>query len=92
MGYSVFYTQIAEKDLERLDKNIAVRILKKIESYVNSSNPLSYAKKLKNFTIDTYRFRVGDYRIVFRMDPGTNKIIILVVLRVLHRKEVYSKI
>ena len=92
MAYKVFYTETAERDLEQLDKYVVVRILKKINDYCGLENPLVKAKKLKNFRIATYRFRIGDYRAIFRVDPCTNKLVILVILRVLHRKEIYEKI
>lgn len=89
MVYSLVYTNQAEKDLDRIDKVMAVRILKKMDSFVKLSNPLVKAKQLTGFDIPTYRFRVGDYRIVFRKDIKTNCLVILVVLSVAHRKEVY---
>jgi len=44
------------------------------------------------FETDTYRFRVGDYRVVFRLDPQNQQLVVLVVLRVRHRKEVYKNL
>ncbi len=48
-----------------------------------------FAKKLKGFKIATYRFRVGVYRVIFRKDQKTKRLVILTVLRVAHRREVY---
>lgn len=36
-----------------------------------------------------YRFRVGDYRAVFRMDPQTENYVISVILSIAHRKDIY---
>jgi len=91
MDYRVIYTSSSQKDLKRLDSSVAQRVLKKVNEYSKLDNPMSKAKKLKGFEIDTYRFRVGDYRVVFRQDLKTKKLVVLVVLRVAHRKEVYDK-
>ncbi len=92
MDYKVVYTQLSQKDLDRLDASVVRRILKKVDEYSKRKDPLEFAKKLTGFTLDTYRFRVGDYRVVFRLDPQTQQLVILVVLRVQHRKEVYKNL
>jgi mRNA interferase RelE/StbE len=91
MDYKVVYTGNSQKDLKRLDSNVVQRVLKKVDEYSRLDDPILKAKKLKGFEIDTYRFRVGDYRVVFRLDPKSKKLVVLVVLRVAHRKEVYEK-
>lgn len=92
MDYKVFYTKLSQKDLAKLDALIVRRILKKVDEFSQLKNPLKAAKKLKGFELDTYRFRVGDYRVVFRLDPKGRRLVILVVLRVAHRKEVYKNL
>jgi mRNA interferase RelE/StbE len=51
------------------------RLEKKLEVYL--LKPLYYAKKLTDNDIGTYRWRIGNYRIVFDID-GKN----IVILRV----------
>ena len=92
MVCKAIYTRTAEKDLGRLERKQSQKIIKKIKEYCNSGDPLLHAKKLKNFEIATYRFRIGKYRVIFRLDPQTEKVIILVVLKVAHRKDVYRSI
>lgn len=91
MVYKVVYTEIAQKDLLRLDRPLVQRILRKVKEFSDLQNPLIKAKKLKGFEIDTFRFRVGDYRVIFRLDKETHKLVVVVVLRVRHRKEVYKQ-
>lgn len=55
---------------------------------VESDNPLKYAKKLTDFNAGTYRFRVGDYRVIFDIDNRRN-ILALLILKIGHRKEIY---
>jgi len=91
MIYKVVYTKSAERDIDRLDQSIRRRIFKKMDEYLVMDDPMKKASLLKGFEIQTYKFRVGDYRIVFRKDAKTKKLVILVVLKVRHRKEVYKK-
>lgn len=89
MVYKLFYTNPALKDLDRLEKSDRNKVLGKLDFYLKLSDPFTKAKKLKNFTIDTYRFRIGDYRVIFRKDPKTNILVVLVILRIVHRKDAY---
>lgn len=88
MKFCPHYTTQAAKDLETLEKRTAQRILGKVDFYCRHSNPLLYAKKLTDFSGGQYRFRVGDYRVIFDLDKSGN-IIILVILAVRHRREAY---
>lgn len=83
MTYQLLYTKSAFNDIKKLDPIVKKRIKKKIEEY--SLNPVLDAKKLINTIIGGYRWRVGNYRIVFDIDD--NKIIIL---RIGHRSEIYK--
>jgi len=62
--------------------------LNKIEFYEKTKKPLSFAKKLKGFD-DRFSFRVGDYRIIVT-PKNSDTFIILVVLKIGHRREVYD--
>jgi len=72
-------------DLERLDKKDLLRIFKKLKWFVRQKNPLDFAVQLKYEAIGQYRFRIGDYRVVF--DCKKEKIIIL---RIGHRSTIYK--
>ena len=80
--YKILLTQRAMKDLEALEKQVRIRIIKKLKEY--ASKPMRDMRKLESPKIGTYRFRVGEYRVVFDVD-GEN----LVVLRAGHRKTIY---
>jgi mRNA interferase RelE/StbE len=81
--YEIIFTERAIKDLKKLSADIKNRIAAKLTEY--SEKPFQYAKKLISPKIGSYRFRVGDYRIIFDIDD--NKI---VVLRIGHRKDIYK--
>ena len=82
MQYSLTYTKTATKDIEKLDIVAKKRLKKKLE--LLASNPLHYSKKLIHSDLGTYRYRVGDYRIVFDLEGSQ-----IVILRVGHRREIY---
>ena len=85
----VFYTDRARKDLKQLNLQLAQRIIKKVHFFSQQTNPVQFAKPLHNFALGQYRFRVGDYRVIFDIDKR-QVVHILMVLRVKHRKEVYE--
>lgn len=83
MSFRLLYTRSAVHDIKKLDFVAKKKIKKKIETY--SRKPLSYAKKLIDPRIGTYRWRVGNYRVIFDID-GKN----IVILRIGHRREIYK--
>ena len=87
MKYVVDFKPSTIKDLRKLPINLQKRIAKKLEYYLNQSEPLDYAVPLVgNGKVGDYRFRVGDYRVVF--DFKDNRITILMIE---HRRDVYQK-
>ncbi len=85
MTYKLVYTQRAIKDIRKLEQSTKKRIGRALVRY--EEDPLKYAEKLIDPRLGTYRFRIGDYRVVFDLEG--NKII---VLRVGHRKDIYKKV
>lgn len=85
MTYEIFFTDKALKQLEKLEKDDQERIIKSMERI--RLRPEAYVTKL----IDDpgYRLRVGDYRVI--LDIEKEKLIIL-VLMVGHRKNIYKEI
>lgn len=84
MIFKIIFTNRAIKDLSKIDDSTKDRIGKKLKEY--SFDPLAHARKLNDPIIGQYRFRVGDYRIVFDIEDDT-----IIVLRVGHRKKIYKK-
>lgn len=87
--HRIEYTFSARVDLRKLEKIHAKRIIGKIAFWAEQKNPLKFAKRLNNSSLGTYRFSVGDYRIIFDCDHRGN-ILILMILRIKHRKDVYD--
>ena len=85
MGCRISYEKEAREDVEAIDDVIAVRILQKIKWYATQSNPLWFASRMKKRKIGTYKFRVGDWRVIFDYVDGT-----IIVLRIGHRSTIYK--
>lgn len=82
--FKVNYANRTRKDFKRIDRKAAIKILKKIQEF--SIDPLKNAEPVKNPNLPKYRFRIGDYRVLFDIDTK-NKIIF--ILKIAHRKEIY---
>ena len=86
MSYAVQLEKSAARFLLRLrDAKLKARLDEAIESLRDDPRPPG-CRKLAG-TTDRYRVRVGDYRIVYRIDEG--KVTVLVLL-IGHRREVYE--
>ena len=85
MKYRMVYTHRAFKDIRELEKNVKKRIGKALERY--REDPLKYASRLIDSKLGMYRFRIGDYRVIFDIEEEA-----IIVLRVGHRKDIYRKL
>jgi len=73
MMFVVEYSNQALKFLERADKVLGKRLLKKIEGL--REQPISHdTKRIEGFYEKLFRVRVGDYRILYEVDYKANKI------------------
>ena len=87
MAWTVRFEPRALRELERLDRGAQVRILRFLNERVEgSANPRSSGKPLRGELGELWRYRLGDYRIVCRLE---DKVLVVFVLRVAHRKDVY---
>jgi len=84
----IVYTRLAERELHKLPKVLATRILKKIVENTEQSDVLTRAKPLTGQFIGCYRYRIGDYRVIFVVN-SQRQITVLTILSIKHRKDVY---
>ncbi|HNQ18403.1 MAG TPA: type II toxin-antitoxin system RelE/ParE family toxin [Smithellaceae bacterium] len=84
MAFNITYKKSVIKDISRLDKKEARRIIDKIEADL-SDGAESYPV-LKGDFAGLRKMRVGDYRVVFTIIDNS-----VLVLRVGHRREIYKK-
>lgn len=73
------FTKSAAKDFKKLPKKVKERVIAVLLRI--KQNPWKYCKKLVG--TEFYRVRVGDYRIILKIEKK------IFVLRIAHRKKVY---
>ena len=84
--YSVLWDKQSLTDLKTIDKSEAVKIVKKVESYLKQ-DPLNLGKTLSGKFKGLFRYRFGNYRIIYEV---INKQLNIIVVRVGHRSEIYN--
>jgi mRNA interferase RelE/StbE len=84
LAFKVHYKASVERDLKRLDKPEAGRVLAKIERDL-ARHP-EKGEALKGAFQGLYKYRVGDYRVIY-----TRAVDGILVLRIAHRRESYEK-
>jgi len=84
LAYSVELAPAAKRQMRKLDRAIQERIIRRLEALGKDPRPPG-VEKLEGVE-STYRVRLGEYRIVYEIQ---DKILVVLVLKVGHRKEVY---
>ena len=91
--FRIFETEEFAKQIKRLSSSDADFLRKKLDGYVYpqiKSEPFwgNNIKKLKGYSPDTWRYRIGKYRLFYIVDPKER---IVFVLTVDDRKDAYRK-
>ncbi len=88
MAWTIEYDHRVLKDMKKLDKPVQQQILDYFDNRIaDSSDPRDLGKSLKSSFSGLWRYRIGDYRAICRIED--EKLIVLVV-RVAHRSKVYE--
>ncbi len=64
-NWKISYTPTAADDLRNLPKDIQKRIVEKMRFFLSSGNPIKFSESVKDKSLGSFRFRAGDYRVVF---------------------------
>ena len=90
MAWKVELDSAAERDLDKLDPQMARRILAFLHGRIAPlDDPRSIGEALKGSKLgDFWKYRVGDYRVIASIEDGALRIL---VVRIGNRKEVYKK-
>jgi mRNA interferase RelE/StbE len=88
LAWLIEFESGAEKDLQRLDKQVALRIVRFLRERVAVlDNPRSISEALTGSKLGNYwKYRVGDYRIIADIQ---NARVCVQVVRLGNRREVY---
>ena len=83
----LIYSDDFLKQVSKLDKPIQKRIFNYMDEVAKLENPRSRGKILVHDLRGLWRYQVGDYRILCRIEDAK---LVIVVVEVGHRKEVYD--
>lgn len=83
--YDLRWKRSAEKELRQLPREVIARLVTLAETL--RQNPFPHGSRKLAGTLNSYRVRSGDYRLVYEVMGHT---LIVQVIRVGHRREVYQ--
>ena len=85
-SYNIEWNPSALKELRRLPKEIAGRIFKVVEEL--ASNPFPNKVRKLAESDNSFRIRVGDYRVLYKV---ISKTLIVEIVRAGHRRDAYRQ-
>ncbi len=89
MAWKIEFDPAALKELEKLDKPVERRILKFLhERVVKLDDPRQIGARLQGTLSGLWKYRIGDYRLICSLEDDR---LVVLVLRVGHRREVYKR-
>ena len=87
MAYSIQWNKDAEKDLSKLQKQDASRIVRKVEQML-VQEPYKLGTALKGRFLGLHRYRVGNYRVIYEI---VDEKVLVMVLQIGHRSKIYDR-
>jgi len=89
MAWKIEFEPAAQRELDKLDKSVANRILKFLHGRVEKlDDPRKVGQNLRGPLSEFWKYRVGDYRLICSLEDDR---FVVLVLRIGHRREVYSR-
>ena len=87
MVWRIEFVPEAAKELGKLDRTAAARIVRTLETRIATlDDPRALGAALTGEHAGYWRWRIGDYRVIARIEDAR---ITILVVRVAHRREVY---
>ena len=87
MAWQIEFLPQAAKELSKLDRTVAARIVRTLEERLATlDDPRTLGSALVGEHAGFWRWRIGDYRVIARIEDER---ITIFVIRVAHRREVY---
>jgi len=84
MRYTLEFTASAAREFRALDRHTQRRISTKVSELAEDPFPAG-VRKFQGEE-DHWRIRVGDYRVIYRVEKRR---VVIVIVRIGHRREVY---
>ena len=87
MSWDYRVSERALKELRKLGPDVSRRILSFLDDRIRGANdPRQLGKALRGELGEYWRYRVGDYRILCKIE---DEVLIVLVVKVGHRRDVY---
>ena len=83
MSYALAFKPSAEKELRKLPRDVIARVVSAIRILVEEPRPHGCVKLTAS---QSWRIRIGDYRVIYDIDDNARQI---TILHIGHRREVY---
>ncbi len=87
MNYVLEYKSSVKKELRKLANHDRTAIVQKIENL--KDNPLPEGSAKLKGTVNLFRIRHGDYRVIYQLQ---NKVLLIIIIRKGHRREIYKNL
>lgn len=88
MAWIVEIQKSAKKELSKLDKTAAERILRFLEERIaTEEDPRRFGESLAENLAGLWKYRIGNYRVIVEIQDER---VVVLVLRVGHRSKVYG--
>lgn len=87
MAYSVVLTGGAQRQLGKLDRQVARRIVEYLAEVAELEDPRARGKGLVGDRAGIWRYRVGDHRLLCELQDGR---LVVLVLELGHRSSIYD--
>lgn len=84
MAYRLELSPRASRDLKKLPTRVQERLKDHIDALAHAPRPRGVVKL--EGEVDTYRIRVGDYRVLYEVH---DRVLVVIVLKIADRKEAY---
>lgn len=84
--FKIKYLEVVKKQTTGIPSNIKNTIKNAVEERL-TTNPVEFGKPLRYSFKGHRRMRVGNYRIIYRIENSTKTIIIIAIK---HRKDIYE--
>ncbi len=85
--YELVLSAEAQKNYASADQALAKKIARCFEQLEQSPRYHPNIKPLKGDLAGYYRYRIGDYRVIYQVDDETNQVLVSTIV---HRREAYE--
>lgn len=87
MGYDVVLTTTARRQLRKLDRPVAERIVDQLSELSGLGDPRSRGRALVGDRAGLWRYRVGEYRVLCEIRDAE---LLILALEIGHRSSIYD--